>query len=89
MPKWLFWLALFFVLFLIYTQPTDAGNIGGRFAEFAVALLNAIGEFLTGLFDGASGDAVSNTGLSGNGSSNTGATFTHFHDGIEHTHTNG
>lgn len=97
MPKWLFWLALFFVLFLIYTQPTDAGNIAGNFGQFAVDLLNSIGEFLTGLFDGASGNStngVGTQGLSGGGSTTTlagqtSATITHFHDGSWHTHVNG
>jgi hypothetical protein len=95
MPKWLFWLALFFVLFLIYTQPTDAGNIAGHFGQFAVDLLHAIGEFLTGLFDGASGDAANGVGtsrLSGTTTtiaSSTDATFSHLHDGTWHTHANG
>ena len=82
MPKWLFWLALFFVLFLIYTQPTNAGNIAGGFGEFAVDLLSAIGEFLTGLFDGASEGRNTPRGSSG-------ASFTHTHDGTTHTHHHG
>ena len=90
MPKWLFWLALFFVLFLIYTQPTNAGNIAGNFAEFAVELLDSLGEFLTGLFDGASGDNVN--GISDTGTTDStvgdsdGASFTHTHDASTHTH---
>ncbi len=90
MPKWLFWLALFFVLFLIYTQPADAGNIAGGFAEFAVDLLDALAQFVNGLFDGASSSGDS-TGLDTNGvTSDTGTgtnpTFTHSHDGSTHTH---
>jgi len=89
MPKWLFWLALFFVLFLIYTQPTNAGNIAGNFADFAVQLLDSLGEFLTGLFDGASGGDVDRSSSSGGGDpavADGDGSFTHFHDGRTHTH---
>ena len=90
MPKWLFWLALFFVLFLIYTQPTDAGNIAGGFAEFAIDLLDALAEFVNGLFEGASSGSDS-TGLdtggrTGDTGGTTDPTFTHTHDGSTHTH---
>lgn len=91
MPKWLFWLAFFFVLFLIYTQPANAGTIAGNFADFAVDLLNAIGEFLTGLFEGASRDGSSdfdsNT-LSGDTGTTTSAnpSYTHEHGGSVHSH---
>lgn len=92
MPKWLFWIAIFFVLFLIYTQPANAGNYAGNFAEFAVNLLDAMGEFLTGLFDGASGDAGGSSGSTSTGSTGSttvdsdGASFSHFHGGETHTH---
>ncbi|MEM9565673.1 MAG: hypothetical protein AAGA93_23830 [Actinomycetota bacterium] len=92
MPKWLFWLALFFVLFLIYTAPGQAGTFASGFAEFAVELLNAIGEFLTGLFEGASsGETSSRNGfdsnpLSGDTGSSADPSFTHDHGTGEHTH---
>jgi hypothetical protein len=100
MPKWLFWLALFFVVFLIYTQPDQAGVVAGGFAEFAVNLLGAVGEFLTGLFEGASA-ADGAGGGGGLGSHTHGDTsgadggvttttlsscFTHTHDGVTHSH---
>lgn len=87
MPKWLFWLALFFTLFLIYTQPNDAGTIAGNFGQFAVDLLNAVGEFLTGLVGGASGSVDHTHGLTDPAVTDGGATFTHTHDGVTHTHT--
>lgn len=90
MPKWLFWLALFFVLFLIYTQPADAGNVAGGFGEFAIDLLDALAEFVNGLFEGASSGNDTNGLDTGGGNSDTGATgnptFTHTHDGSQHTH---
>lgn len=95
MPKWLFWLALFFVLFLIYTQPADAGNVAGGFAGFAVDLLSSVGEFLTGLFEGASNSDgsqapatfTSTTVAATEPSVSVPSTFTHTHDGLGlHSH---
>ncbi len=91
MPKWLFWLALFFVLFLIYTQPGQAGSVASSFAEFAVDLLDAVGQFLTGLFEGASREGGTNgldtNTLTDDTGSTTNPTFTHSHGGGEvHTH---
>ncbi len=90
MPKWLFWLAFFFVLFLIYTQPGNAGAYAGNFADFAVDLLNAIGEFLTGLFEGASrdgaGGGLDNTTLSSDTGSTANPSYSHEHGGVEHSH---
>ena len=91
MPKWLFWLALFFVLFLIYTQPGEAGSVAGSFGQFAVDLLDALGQFLSGLVDGASGESSTNgldtSQLSDNTGSTTSPTISHSHGGGEvHTH---
>ncbi len=98
MPKWLFWLALFFVLFLIYTQPTNAGSVAGGFGEFAVDLLDALAEFVNGLVGGASsgGDGAGldtnpptgDTGFNPEPApgSSPSPTFTHTHDGSTHTH---
>jgi hypothetical protein len=98
MPKWLFWLALFFVVFLIYTQPDQAGVVAGGFAEFAVNLLGAVGEFLTGLFEGASSADGAGGGLGSHTHGDTGgdaggvttttlsSCFTHTHDGVTHSH---
>ncbi|MEM7272534.1 MAG: hypothetical protein AAF547_05590 [Actinomycetota bacterium] len=86
-------LAFLFVLFLIATQPDGAGDTAGEFAGFLVDLLGALGQFLTGLFEGASdGAATSSTGttvavetLTTDGVD----TFTHDHGGTvePHTHT--
>ncbi|MGH1492602.1 MAG: hypothetical protein ACRBK7_24960 [Acidimicrobiales bacterium] len=53
MPKWMYPLAFAFVLFLIYSDATAAGEMAGNFAGFVVDLLGALGQFLTGLFEGA------------------------------------
>ena len=53
MPKWLFWLALISVLFLVYTQPGNAGSLAGNLAEFLVDLLDGLAEFVNGLVEGA------------------------------------
>lgn len=53
MPKWLYPLAFAFVLFLIYSDAAGAGETAGDFAGFIVDLLGALGQFLTGLFEGA------------------------------------
>lgn len=66
MPKWVYPLAFLFVLFLIATQPDGAGDTAGEFAGFLVDLLGALGQFLTGLFEGAS---EANTSQSGGDSS--------------------
>lgn len=94
MPKWVYPLAFAFVLFLIYSDATSAGETAGNFAGFIVDLLGAVGEFLTGLFEGA-GEAgsridtnspttvVTDTTIAGTEAADT---FTHTHDGITHTH---
>ncbi len=77
MPKWLYPLAFLFVLFLIFTDPDGSGNVAGQFGSFIVSFLGAVGEFLTGLLDGASDGAGAIETPSGglSGSSDTGATF--------------
>ena len=52
MPKWVYPLAFAFVLFLIYNDPSGSGDTAGNFAGFIVELLGAVGQFLTGLFEG-------------------------------------
>lgn len=62
MPKWVYPLAFLFVLFLIYNDPSGSGDTAGNFAGFIVDLLGAVGQFLTGLFEGtADSGAVSTT----------------------------
>ena len=93
MPKWVYPLAFVLVLFLIFNDPSGTGDTAGSFASFIVDMLAAVGEFLTGLFEGAS-DGADSTG-SGTPSSSvpidTGSvtdaeSFTHTHDGSTHTH---
>lgn len=94
MPKWVYPLAFAFVLFLIYSDAASAGETAGNFAGFIVQLLGAVGEFLTGLFEGA-GEAGSTLDTNTPGTvattvttvvAETVDTFTHTHDGITHTH---
>ncbi len=93
MPKWVYPLAFAFVLFLIYSDATSAGETAGNFAGFIVDLLSAVGEFLTGLFEGAgeagSSSVNTNTGTTAVTPTTVAEatdTFTHTHDGITHTH---
>jgi len=95
MPKWVYPLAFLFVLFLIFTEPNGAGAAASAFASFLVQLLGSIGEFLTGLFEGASegGSNVTSTPTTVTGATGaesvpaTGDTFTHTHSGLEpHSH---
>ncbi len=87
MPKWVFPLAFLFVLFLIYTEPGSAGEVASGFAEFLVELLRNTGEFLTGLFDGASGSSEGGANVpSAAESGSVDTSFTHTHDGVTHTH---
>ena len=97
MPKWVYPLAFAFVIFLIFQDGTAAGDTAGDFAGFIVDLLGAIGEFLTGLFEGA-GEASNsaNTPTQSpspspttsilSGAEESVNTFTHTHDGQTHTH---
>jgi hypothetical protein len=94
MPKWVYPLAFAFVLFLIFRDGTAAGDSAGDFAGFIVELLGAIGEFLTGLFEGA-GEAGASTsqgdpsGIADNPPPlpDNVDSFTHTHGGVTHTHT--
>lgn len=52
--KFLKYAALFFMLFFIYTAPTEASGAASQFGDAAVVFLNRFGQFLTGLLDGAS-----------------------------------
>lgn len=94
-PKWMYPLAFAFVIFLIYSDATAAGSMAGRFAQFIVDLLSAIGEFLTGLFEGAGAGSTRSSSSSNAPSvqttlttlaAQTSDTFTHTHDGITHSH---
>jgi hypothetical protein len=94
MPKWVYPLAFAFVLFLIYNDPSGSGDTAGNFAGFIVELLGAVGQFLTGLFEGtnegagaavtttttSAADAVSSLSPDGVDS------FTHDHEGTATTH---
>ncbi len=53
MPKWVYPTAFVFLLFLIFTQPATAGAVAGDFAGFVGDMLQALGQFLSGLFGGA------------------------------------
>ncbi|MGI9597290.1 MAG: hypothetical protein ACR2QK_14095 [Acidimicrobiales bacterium] len=96
-PKWMYPLAFAFVIFLIWSDATAAGETAGDFAGFIVDLLGAIGQFLTGLFEGAGEAGSSIDSGTPNPSPTTIVitpapaadavdTFTHTHDGITHTH---
>ncbi len=99
MPKWVYPLAFAFVLFLIYNDPSGSGDTAGNFAGFIVELLGAVGQFLTGLFEGTNegaGAVVTSTSttlansldsLSSESLSSDGIdSFTHDHDGTVTTH---
>lgn len=90
MPKWVYPLAFLFVLFLIYNEPTSAGETASNFAGFIVQMLGSVGEFLTGLFEGASdgGTNVSSTPTTAVAeSAPLNDTFSHTHDGLApHSH---
>ena len=91
MPKWVYPLAFLFVLFLIYTEPGGAGEVASNFAEFLVNMLGSIGEFLTGLFEGASGEPRTLDGSSSFGTGRGTTTtivdsFNRLHDATPHTH---
>lgn len=65
MPKWVYPLAFVFLIFVIYNDPTGAGNMAHAFADFVGRLISALGEFFSGLF-GADG-ATSTTAGAGAG----------------------
>ncbi len=48
------WGAVFFLLFFIFTAPSEASGVASGFGDAAVNLLDRLGQFLTGLLDGAS-----------------------------------
>lgn len=50
MPRWVYPLASLFLLFVIFNDPTGAGNMAAAFADFVGQLLRALGEFFSGLF---------------------------------------
>jgi hypothetical protein len=82
MPKWVYPLAFLFVLFLIYTEPGNAGQLASGFANFLVTLLGSIGEFLTGLFEGASsGQSTTRSLPTGGATSTTIDAFNQLHEG--------
>ena len=92
-PSWLYTAAFLFVLFLIFNDPGGAGDTAGNFAGFVVELLGAVGEFLTGLFEGTNDGGVGGTGTEAPTAPATesgvsvGDSFTHEHDGLgQHTH---
>lgn len=98
MPKWVYPLSFAFVLFLIFRNGEGAGDSAGEFAGFIVDMLSAVGEFLTGLFEGAGEASTSDNSFVDNMSddppqplpsaSESVDSFTHSHGGLgEHTHT--
>jgi len=82
MPRWVYLLAFLFVLFLIYTEPAGAGEVASGFANFLVTLLGSIGEFLTGLFEGAS----RGSDVQGSSFGRSGTTSTILNDAYNHVH---
>jgi hypothetical protein len=93
MPKWLYPLAFAFVLFLIYSDASGAGETAGNFAGFIVDMLSAVGQFLTGLFEGA-GEAGASSGsgttattvVDSFGQPDSMTPHTHLGDPTPHTH---
>ncbi len=89
MPRWVYALAFLFVLFLIYSQPSSAGQAASGFADFAGSALSSIGEFMDGAFSGSSDNGTS---VSNNTSNNVvveggSDIVTHTHDGLApHSH---
>lgn len=76
MPKWVYPLAFAFLLYVIYSDAGNAGQMANGFAGFLGNLLGAVGDFLTGLFEGPSptSDGLSTDGsvtLNGSQSSTT------------------
>ena len=61
MPKWVYPLAFVFLLFVIYNDPTGAGNMAHAFADFVGRLVSALGEFFSGLFN-ADGNVPTDAG---------------------------
>lgn len=87
MPKWVYPLAFVFLIFLIYNDPTGAGQMANSFTHFVSQLLSAVGEFLSGLFgdvNNASG-ATSGTSVTLSGGGSVGTTPTT--DALLHGHT--
>lgn len=62
MPRWVYPLASLFLLFVIFNDPTGAGNMAAAFADFLGQLLSALGEFFSGLFGNSSGSGSTTTG---------------------------
>ncbi|MEM7323662.1 MAG: hypothetical protein AAF531_11310 [Actinomycetota bacterium] len=86
-------LAFAFVLFLIYSDPSGSGDTAGNFAGFIVELLGAVGQFLTGLFEGTNdgtGAINATTTTIANSIESVSPdgvdTFTHDHDGATTPH---
>jgi len=65
MPKWVFPLAFAFLLYVVYSDAGSAGQMANGFAGFLGEILGAVGDFLTGLFEGP---APGSDNLSSNGS---------------------
>ena len=87
MPKWVYPLAFVFLIFLIYTDPTGAGQIANAFIEFLSTLLSALGEFLSGLFGDVDNATRTNTGSGITLSPNASYRATPTTDVFQHGHT--
>ena len=66
MPKWVYPLAFAFLLYVIFTDAGSAGQLANGFAGFLGQILGAVGDFLTGLFEGP--PAGGQSGFSSDGS---------------------
>jgi hypothetical protein len=85
MPKWVYPLAFVFLIFLIYTDPTGAGQIANAFIEFLSTLLSALGEFLSGLFGDVDSTSQTRSGITVSPNLSTRGTPTT--DVFQHGHT--
>jgi len=92
MLRWVYPLAFLFLIFLIFTDPTGAGNIAAAFVAFVGELFSALGEFLAGLFGGSGSGGTSTNAGNGPTLSNpavTVPTSPHTFDTFHHGHTHG
>lgn len=74
MPKWVYPLAFVFLLYLIYNDAGTAGQMAHGFAGLVGDIFGALGEFLTGLFEGGAATPDNSIDTSSSGVSGTSAT---------------
>lgn len=85
MPKWVYPLAFVFLLYVVFNDGSGAGQDANDFAGFLGEMLSAIGDFLTGMFEGnESGASTSDTSSTGGGDGFDSGGL----DTTDHTHQN-